>query len=62
MVGTAAVMSMVRFLAEPIRSIADGEGEKAMNRLVVVSADASPGLEARVQNHLKSQILARRQG
>jgi hypothetical protein len=44
-------VDVVRFLAEAMRSIADGEGEKAANRLVAVSVDASPGIEAVVQNH-----------
>ena len=44
-------VDLVRFLAEAMRSIADGESEKAANRLVLVSANATPEIEARVENH-----------
>ena len=44
-------IDVIRFLAEAMRSIADGEGEKAANCLIVVSANATPGIEERVGNH-----------
>lgn len=44
-------VDVVRFLAEAMRSIADGESAKVVNRLAVVPAGTSPAIETRVLNH-----------
>ncbi len=51
-------VDVVRFLAEAMRSIADGESEKIANRLVVVSADQTPTIAERVQNHPTPDLSA----
>jgi hypothetical protein len=51
-------VDVVRFLAEAMRSIADGESEKVANRLVVVSADRTSIIAERVQNHPTPDLSA----